>query len=195
MGFQSLKKMLEDIREWCTAARVEVIDGEEQHFRYGAEGDIDVSVRTVVHDGPIWAHLDSLAGGADGSGVWHIPDPGTEVMVCFDQGDYEGEAHIVSRTSGGRAPQGLGPGIIFIIGNDVRAMSPGGSPKSVAFQDSVDNLRKYVRDQLSATSGHTHVVVGGATTTIAAAADGAGALSAPTNPPDPIEGTDVVKLE
>jgi hypothetical protein len=196
MGIANLKELLRDERLWCVAARVEIHPGEASHWSVNEEGDVIVSVITVNFEVPINANLDSLAGGSDGSGVWHIPDPGTEVMVCFDGGDFEGEAHIVSRTSGGKAPAGIGPGIVFVLGAHIELRSPGGTAKRVAYLDELDDLRKYVRDQFSAAAGHTHVVPGAAvTTTIVAAGAGAGAGSAPTVPPSIPTGTTVAKLE
>lgn len=204
MSLVHLKHLLRDERVWCVAARVEVLDGQSAHFDTNAEGDLIVSCLTVNHDVPIWANLDSLAGGANGEGVWFIPDPGTEVMIAFDDGDFEGEAHIVSRTSGGRAPAGLGPGKIFVIGAriEVRATSKvliaspiieaadaeGGGQK-LALLSELDDLRKYVRDQFSVGAGHIHAVAGAATTTIATAAAGAGAGAGhpvPVEPATPI---------
>lgn len=127
MGFAHLKELLRDEREWVVSARVAVLDGQSSHFEVNAEGDLIVSCLTLLHAVPIWANLDSLAGGSDGSGVWHIPDPDTEVMIGFDHGEFEGEAHIISRTSGGKAPAGLAAGTVFILGANVEIRQPGGT--------------------------------------------------------------------
>lgn len=159
----NLRKLLEDEREWVVAASIAVLDGQSSHFDVNDEGDVIVSCVTHLHGVPIWANLDSLAGGSDGSGVWHIPDPGTEVMVGFDHGDFEGEAHIVSRGSGGRAPQGLGPGIVFVLGNNVQIRTPGGTATKLPTFDDVQQLRNKVESLRTAHNTHTHPATSGTT--------------------------------
>jgi hypothetical protein len=192
MGIANLKELLRDERIWCIAARVDLHDGQTSHFETNDEGDVIVSVRTVIHDQQIWANLDSMAGGSDGSGVWHIPDPGTEVVICFDQGDFEGEAYIVGRTSGGRAPQGLTSGTIFILGNNVQVRSPSGVANKLPTFDDLSNLKDYVNAQFSSVGGHTHAVVGGATTTTTTVASGG---TPPTHPASDPTGTTVLEAE
>lgn len=120
-GISNLKKLLEDERLWTVAARVEVLDGEALHYFTNEEGDIVVSVRTLLHDVPLWANLDAMVGGA-GRGIWMIPDPGVEVMVAFDHGEFEGEAYLVGRYTSGSAPAGLVPGQIVVAGIDVKVI-------------------------------------------------------------------------
>ena len=191
MGDQYIKDVFgDDGKVWTVSARVEVLDGQTSHFEVNAEGDLIVSCVTLLHGVSIWANLDTLAGGSDGSGVWHIPDPGTEVSLQFDHGDFEGEAHIVARTSGGKAPAGLSAGKVFVLGTSVEVRSPGGVatklPTLADFQALVDKINDLISHYLS----HTHT---------------SAAAGSPTGPPLPPDdsisnasdptGTTVIKVE
>lgn len=187
-----LRALLRDEREWVVAARVEVLDGQSSHFEVNAEGDVIVSCVTLLHGVPIWANLDTLAGGSDGSGVWFVPDPGTEVKLGFDGGDFEGEAYILMRTSAGKAPQGLASGTVFILGSNVQIRTPGGTPHKLPTLADFNALKDYVNAQFSATGGHTHATPSGPTTTIVTVTAGS---SSPTHAaPDPT-GTTVLEAE
>lgn len=188
----NLRKLLQDEREWVVAASVTVLDGQSSHFEVNDEGDVIVSCVTHLHAVPIWANLDSLAGGSDGSGVWHIPDPGTEVKIGFDHGDFEGEAYILMRGSGGKAPQGLGPGIVFVLGSNVQIRTPVGTAAKLPTLADYNALKAYVNAQFSSVGGHTHATPSGPTTTTTTVAT---AGTPPTHSaPDPT-GTTVLEAE
>lgn len=187
-----LRELLRDEREWVVAARVEVLGGQASHFEVNAEGDLIVSCITLLHGVPIWANLDTLAGGSDGSGVWFIPDPGTEVKIGFDHGDFEGEAYILMRGSAGRAPQGLTSGTVFILGNNVQIRTPGGVATKLPTLADLNALKSYVNAQLSTTGGHIHATPSGPTTTITTVAS---AGTPPTHPAPNPTGTTVLESE
>lgn len=188
MTLAATRDLLTDERVWCVAARVEVHDGETQHYAFASEGHLMISVRTLRHGVPIWALL--KGGGSKGIGVWFIPPVGCEVIVNFDDGMFEGDAYIVGIH--GIAPSTLAPGKLFLIGDDIQAKAENGTAKSVAFKDELQDLRDYVRNQFSASNGHVHVVSGGSTTTQTTVAS---AATNPTvSPPTPV-GTAKFKAE
>ncbi len=155
----NIRELLRDEREWCVAARVEVLKGQSSHFEVNEEGDLIVSCITLLHGVPIWANLDTLAGGADGSGVWFIPDPGTEVKIGFDHGDFEGEAYILMRGSAGKAPQGLTSGTVFILGANVQIRTPGGTATKLPTLADHNALKSKVNDLIDKYNGHKHLGV------------------------------------
>jgi hypothetical protein len=150
----NLKRLLEDDRVPAIAARIALHAGETTHYRVNEEGDLVVSVLTLNHEVPIWANLDTLAG-SSGHGVWFIPDLDTEVIITFDNGDYEGEAYIAMRTSGGRAPAGLASGKVFVLRLDVQVRSPDGTASAVPTMADFEALRGQYNI-------HTHPVAGAA---------------------------------
>lgn len=114
MTLTSMRDLLKDGGVWCVAATVQLLDGATQHYRRAANGQIIVSVVTNLQAVPIEAFL--LGGDFAGRGFWMIPAVGTEVMICFDNGDFEGDAFIVATI--GRAPQNL-DGEVTIISDSV----------------------------------------------------------------------------
>lgn len=166
MSMADLKELLRDDRAWVVSARVEAHDGEDQHFEINEEGDIIVQVKTVNHEVPIRANLDSFAGGSDGSGVWHIPDPGTEVLVAFDLGEFEGEAYIVGRTSGGRAPTSLVSGQVLVLGNSVQIRTPTGTAIELPTKADVQAVVNLLNDLISKYNSHSHTYIPGSNPTV-----------------------------
>lgn len=191
MGYANLRKMFTDDRVHTCAAIVSKHDGEELHYFVNDEGDLVVSCRTMQHDVPVHANLGALLGTA-GRGVWYIPDENTEVMLAFDNGNFEGEAYIIASYSSGTSPNGLVPGKVFVLGIEVQIRSPNGVASKLPTFEDLQNLRDYVSNQFSANNGHVHVVSGAATTTMTTVTS---AASAPTNPPASPVGTIILKAE
>jgi hypothetical protein len=84
---------------------------------------------------------------------------------------------------------------LFLIMKDgvIEARSRSGTAVALATKADHDALRDWVRNQFSAAGGHTHVVVGAGTTTIATVA-APGTSPAPSVPPT-ATGTTVLKAE
>ncbi len=119
MTLTSLKQLIgEGDKVWCLAARVEVHTGQSLHYEKTAEGAMMISVQTLRHDVEIWA---LLKGGAVGIGMWFIPPVGTEVLISFDDGEFEGDAYIVGIH--GHSPDDLTPDKILIIGETVNVQA------------------------------------------------------------------------
>jgi hypothetical protein len=110
-----MKELLSDERIWTIAARVEKHKNDSEHYEMTDEGHMVVSVITLRHGVPIKAILNG--GGNNGHGVWFIPPIGTEVVVNFDDGQFEGDAYIVGIH--GHAPSALEPGKVLIRGDVV----------------------------------------------------------------------------
>lgn len=113
-----MRDMLADDRVWTVLATVALHEGESQHYATNDDGDLEVTVVTNQHRVEIRAVLGALVGGA-GRGVWMIPDVGTEVMVAFADGDFEGDAVIVGAMPSRSVPAGLVPGKVIVKGATV----------------------------------------------------------------------------
>lgn len=94
-------------------------EGEAQHWRVNEDGDLEIQCVTHAHQMPVAALLAGM--GAGGRGVFFIPDEGTEVLLCCDDGDPEGVVTCVPRASRGGAPAGLAAGKVVIVGDHVTA--------------------------------------------------------------------------
>jgi hypothetical protein len=155
MTLQATRDLLESERVWCVAARVALHDGEDAHHQMTDEGQMMVSVRTLRHDVQIWAIL--AGGGSADVGVWFIPPVGTEVIVNFDDGMFEGDAYIVGIH--GKAPSDLAPGKVFIRGDVVNLANanegPGPTSEGVVVGTGVDPF-----------TGSTYNVLGNASTKV-----------------------------
>lgn len=173
----NLAHLLRDERVAAVAARVAKLDGHPDVFDVNEEGDVIVSCLTLNHEVPIWANLDTLAG-SSGHGVWFIPDEGTEVMIGFDDGDFEGEAYIIGRTSSGNAPEGLAPGKVFVLGVEVQVRSPNGTAQPALTMDDYTSLKSWLETHV-----HSGVTTGPGTSAVA------------TTPVPDAVGTQVAKLE
>lgn len=126
------------------AARVQAWPGESSHFEVNEEGD--VILHCVRHHGgtPVKANLCGVD--SSGNGSIFIPDPGTEVMLGSDSGDFEGELYLLGCYPTGRPPDGLVSGKLFLIntnielrsttttilGNAISAGGPGSLPTIIA---------------------------------------------------------------
>lgn len=183
----ALKEQLSDERIWVIAARVVVPKGESQHYFVTEEGHIAIYVETLRHGVTLPVLLKT--GDDSGSGLWKIPSVGTEVMVNFDDGQFEGDAYATSVH--GEKPDGipLDPNKVFLIGPTVEIRSVNGTAKSLAFQDKLNALENKVNSLVTKFNAHTHVLAIVGTT---------GTAAIPATPETPITnstGTEVVKGE
>lgn len=110
MTMTAMRDLLADERIWAVAATVQKHDGQSTHFKTQRNGQLMVSVITNLHAVPLWVTYGS--GDIDGRGVWFIPAVGTEVVVNFDNGEFEGDGFITKLV--GKAPTGLVDGDIVI---------------------------------------------------------------------------------
>ena len=138
----SLRQLLQDDRVHAIAARVAVLDGQSSHFETNAEGHVVVSCLTLNTETPIWANLGPLVGGGGKQfGVWWVPDPGTEVLISFDNGDFEGEAYLVACHGGNAAPpSGLASGVILVLGSNVQIRQPNGTANKIPTMNDLTEL-------------------------------------------------------
>lgn len=144
MTLKNLQQLHEDQRVWTVAGRVRLRDGETEHWFVMDEGGVAVSVETSQHGSPIWAQL--RGGSDDGSGVWAIPDVGTEVILAFDNGDYEGDCYVIAAFGG--APIGLIPGRVLIIGDNVEIRRRDGVAEKLPTMADHQALIDYIQNDL-----------------------------------------------
>jgi len=125
-SLENLRDLLRDERVPAVAAHVALHAGETSFWFVNDEGDIVISVVTNQHGVELHANLDVIAGGS-GRGIYMLPALGDEVLVGFDDGDFEGEVYVISRTTGGGgAPEGLAPGKVVVVGLEVLVHSGDG---------------------------------------------------------------------
>lgn len=128
MTLTAMRDLLSDERIACVAATVQLHEGQTEHFRRDAiTGQIIVTVITNQNGVSIDALL--KAGDISGRGLWIIPAIGTEVFVCFDMGEFEGDAYIVGYM--GRAPDQLDDGITLIIDEKVQIRTLDGTAQKL----------------------------------------------------------------
>lgn len=117
MAMSSMRDALRDERVPAVAARVAVHDGETSHFTVNDEGDLIVSVVTAGAGVPLWANLHGVDKAGHGQ-IW-IPAVGTEVIVIFDDGNFEGEAYIAASYPSGSARTSWEPGTLYLVADKV----------------------------------------------------------------------------
>lgn len=174
----SMRDLLKDERVGLVKGRVETHEGEPSHFEITAEGHVSLQCKSQIHGVPITAIMPG--GSDDGSGTWAIPAPGTEVLLGFDDGDFEGDAFVVQVF--GNAPPAVAATKVFIQGTDVRVQAPGGTAVSLATKADLQADVDYLKNQFHATLGHVHVVAGAATTTITEGTGGPGTSGTAPSP-------------
>ena len=64
---------------------------------------------------PLFARLGAIAGSTIGTGVWAIPQPGTEVGLIIPYGDISAGAYIAFVLGSGRVPAGLSEANVVIV--------------------------------------------------------------------------------
>jgi hypothetical protein len=173
------RDLLESEKEWVISAIVRVLENETQHWSRSAEGVMLVSVETTGHGIGLWV---MLGGGDDaGTGVWMIPAVGTEVVVGFDDGDFEGNGRLIAIH--GHAPVGMMPNVTLVLGASIEARSAGGVATKLPTLADYNALR-------TTFNTHTHAV---ATTGTSSAQTGtAAAVTSPVGSP---AGTSTFKAE
>lgn len=184
-SLENLRDLLRDERVAAVAAHVALHAGETSFWFVNDEGDIVISVVTNQHGVELHANLDVIAGGS-GRGIYMLPALGDEVLIGFDDGDFEGEAYVISRTAGGGgAPEGLAPGKVVVVGLEVLVHSGDGVCEPLvrlsehqALVDAIDGHR------------HSYASAGGPALTTAPVTDPAGVVPDPMPPAD---GTPVLK--
>jgi len=197
MTLQSLRDLTKDDSVHCCAARIELHEGETEYHAINDEGYVIISCVTLNGGIPVWANL-SLDVDESGRGIWKLPALGTEVLLCSDHGEFEGELYLVGKLP---RPKGLPPDLtdsttIVMQGDKVIARSVGGTAVPLMTKQDGQDLRDWVYAQFQAVGGHTHVVSGATTTGITTVAPGGGGASppAPSLPPNPA-GTTVLEGE
>lgn len=208
MGLANLRKAFGDDRIHVFAGHVVTPPGEPRHFYVNAEKNVVVFVEMNHHGTPVRANL------ATQPGVWTVPDVNDEVLVATDNGEFEGELYIVGVIPVTNRANALAPGTlspqtfnIVVTGDANIVVGPGssvhlisdtkieaahavGSGKSLGVEDEIHALWRYIKNQFATVTGHTHTVVGGATTTTTES----GALGADGSAPEP-HGTTIFKAE
>lgn len=182
MSLTALRDLLEDERVWCVAATVQLHEGESEHFARASNGQIMVSVITNQHAVPIWAQL--RGGDFSRRGVWTIPAIGTEVILNFDNGEFEGDPYIIGVI--GRAPEDLDGEVTLIIDNKVKIRSLDGTAAPLPTMDDFNALKNYVEN-------HTHTYAPGPGAPVQTTPP-----SVPGGAPDPAptpNGTQVLEVE
>lgn len=115
---RALKALLKDDDVFTCLAVVALHEGETTHWSVNDEGDVQVTVKAHHQQSEITAVLGALVGGA-GKGVWMVPPIGTEVVLAFERGEFEGDAVIVGVMPSGSVPDGLADGVVVIAGVQV----------------------------------------------------------------------------
>lgn len=166
-------------RDYFAKATVVIPDGETTHYEFGDEGQILVNVQMHAYHQFVRAEL--RGGDVSGGGIWHIPPVGTEVVIGFDRGVFEGDAYLVAsvgRVAGVPVSPGVlvirGPVQVIVESPDVEIRRVGGSASILAKLSDVEAL-------VDAFNSHVH---NGAF---------AGSTSPPLTPADPPSGTEVLK--
>lgn len=151
MTLQATRDLLKDERIPAVAAHVAVHDGESKHWELSDEGQMLVSVVTNNHGVEIWAIL--RGGGFDGHGVWSIPAVGTEVVLGFDNGEFEGDVWVVGVH--GKPPSGFDDTKTLVIDDAVEIRSVNGAAQVLATKADVDALANFVQTMTMPVSGAT----------------------------------------
>lgn len=205
MGTANIRKHFADDNVHTCVGRVALHDGDERHYFVNTERNLCVSVEIQQRGTPVWANMSNTPG------VWTIPDIGDEVIIVSDNGEFEGELYLVgviSRTDklNMLAPENLaprtfnvvvtgdanivvGPGASVRLISDTRveAASANGSGVSLAIQEALHDIWRYVMNQFDPVTGHGHGVSGLATTNVVeSSVIGIGATA-----PEPV-GTDIL---
>ncbi len=137
----NLKKLMEDERVPAVAAFVRKTQDGGAHWSLSGEAgarQLLIHVVTKNHHTPIWCH--AQGGSRTGRGVWAIPDVGTEVLVSFDNGAFEGDAFIVGEF-GRHAGASLSENATLIVDGTVEIRSLNGTAVKLPTLADVQSIR------------------------------------------------------
>lgn len=114
-----VRDALEDGRLHCAVGIVVHRPTESSHFEIikddaGNPVDVSVDVDIMPRQEAATCRLGALAGGP-GSGIWRVPPPGAEVMVCIPRGELENGPFIVGELSTRSVPAALDQDSLVII--------------------------------------------------------------------------------
>ncbi len=143
----SLKKLLEDERIPAVAAIVRApADGSDYWSLVGPSDARQLLIHVVTkgHRTPIWCH--AQGGGRRGRGCWSIPDVGTEVLVSFDNGQFEGDAFIVGEF--GRLSDSIDASTTLILDSTVEIKSVGGTAVKLPTIADMDALKNAISNAI-----------------------------------------------
>jgi hypothetical protein len=148
VSLANIKKLTESDMVPAAAAVVQKpIDGSS--FWSVTDGNLLIHCVTKGSHQPLWCH--QRGGSRLGRGVWWIPDLGTEVLISFDEGQFEGDAFIVGEF--GRAPSGIAENTTLILDNSVELRSVGGVAekmvKGETYRTNEDQLLSAICDGLT----------------------------------------------
>lgn len=154
MSFDGLRDLLKDDRLWTVGGLVAVHPGETSHWEINPDGDVEVTVLTHNGKVPVRAILGGMGP------AWYVPDVGTEMVVHFHDGDFEGTA-VAYVMRDGAAPSDLSGGVVVVrAGTKVHVVAPNvtiddgsGGAAAVATKADVVALRNFV-------AGHDHPFAG-----------------------------------
>lgn len=163
MTLQATKQVIkEDEKVFCVAARVARHPGEATYYETTREGQIQLSVITLSSHTPI----NALLGGGDDArrGFWFIPAEGTEVLIHFSDGEFEGDAYVVGFI--GRGPTSMSDAKILILHDNVEIRSVDGTAKQLAYKSDVEAVDAKYADHVHQTQGGDNVPTLGPVTTV-----------------------------
>jgi hypothetical protein len=147
-----LKAALADDKVHVKMGVVTLFDGESSHWELD-DGDLFVDVEIAPQGQPVLCRMSTAIGGAN-LGLWLVPPVGTEVIVAFPDGDFEGNPVIIGCMTSGTAPANLSASIVVLrcpAGGEVRIDDGSGAVPLATLAD--------VQAVASAHSGHTHTGV------------------------------------
>lgn len=169
MGSASIRKYLSGDEIHTMAGTIVVPQGESSHFFVNAEKNVVVHVQTHHHAAVVQANL------SNGPGVWSVPDPGTEVLLGTDMGNYEGELYVVGTYGHTNVANAATPGslssqqhnvvvtgdinLIVAPGSTIRLASSLSSGEALALQSELHAIWSYLRKQFDPAAGHSHKVI------------------------------------
>ncbi len=175
----NLKKLLLDERIPAVAGFVKTPPEGGNHWDYvGPAGNRQLLIHVVTKGShaSLWCH--PCGGMRAGRGIWAIPDIGTEVLVSFDNGDFEGDPFIVGLF--GRYDDSvhtLVAGSTLIVDSSVEIRSATGIPLALTTKADMDAHASWA-------ASHFHTAPGGG-----------GPTTGPTTTPPTPSGTQILKAE
>jgi hypothetical protein len=105
LAVNEIRAALTDGRVW-TGLGVVYTDDDGTHYEVDADLGVLVAVKLMPSEEPLLCRLGGLGQGGD-QGVWRIPPPGTEVVVCIPGGEIDDDPCIVATLSSGGVPDEL----------------------------------------------------------------------------------------